>query len=125
MTERVVAIIVARDESDVIEGTIQSLRDQTHPPEKVILIDDGSKDKTGSIAYRMGCSVKRYESLEVFGFRKRTGSPDLALRWNMGLELAETLKPDYILFIGADHKLPPNYIEELLRRMIENRIGSE
>lgn len=114
---KVVAVIVARNEEGVIKSTIKSLNHQSHKIWKIVVVDDGSTDKTPRIATEMGCILisLHYHSESLIG------NPQLALRWNLGFKQAELFEPDYILIIGADHILPENYVEELLKRM-DNKV---
>ena len=117
---RVVAVIVARDEEDVIEESIRSLQLQTHKILNIVVGDDGLTDGTPQIVKEMGCSLVslpyHQESL--------IGNPQLASKWNIGYKQAELFKPDYILTLGADHSLPSNYVEELLKRMNDKIVVS-
>src|SRR5580692_8850295 len=49
MTPRYLAITPARDEERFIPGLIASMRAQTITPERWIIIDDASTDRTGAI----------------------------------------------------------------------------
>lgn len=42
-------IIAAYNESEVLERTIESLLKQTHPPEQILIADDGSTDSTADL----------------------------------------------------------------------------
>ena len=112
---KVVAVIVARNEEDMIEKTITALELQSHKIWKIIVVDDGSTDETTRIAKEMGHTLISlpYHSESLIG------NPQLALRWNIGFEQAELFEPDYILILGADHILPENYVERLLLYMNE------
>ena len=46
---RVAAIIAAYNEAPVLEATIEALRRQSHPPDLIIIADDGSDDNTASV----------------------------------------------------------------------------
>jgi 4,4'-diaponeurosporenoate glycosyltransferase len=50
-------IIPARNEEGVIEKLLISLQNQTVPPYEVIVINDGSNDRTGAVARQLGASV--------------------------------------------------------------------
>src|SRR5260370_38458257 len=47
--ERYIAITPARDEEQFLPGLIASMTAQTRPPERWIVIDDGSADATAQI----------------------------------------------------------------------------
>ena len=113
---KICAVICARNEKDNIAETINSLKSQTYPIDKIIVVDDGSIDGTGEIAKKLGCLVVRLPPHE----ESLVGRPELAERINEGLKLAKDFNPDYILIVGADHSLPRDYVEKLLERMEEN-----
>ena len=58
MTPRVVALVPARNESDRIVETVASLR-AVDEVDEVVVIDDASRDGTGSAALAAGASVLR------------------------------------------------------------------
>ncbi len=112
------ALIVARDEEEHIFDVISALNSQTVPIERVILVDDGSTDETANIAERLGCIVISLP----FHEKSLVGTPELARRWNTGLNTVIGYSPDYVLLVGGDHILPENYIEELLPKMTDEII---
>jgi len=57
---RVVALVAARDEADVIGATVAALRGLGSIAE-VVVVDDGSRDRTASEALAAGASVMRLE----------------------------------------------------------------
>jgi len=109
----VVAVICARNEEKYLQNTLLALQKQSKPVDSIILVDDGSVDKTSEIALNMGCLVVSSPYHE----NSYVGKPDLAKVWNLGLAKARKLNPDFILCQGADHVLPSRYIEDLLLRM--------
>ncbi len=112
---RVVAIIFARNEKNYIRDTITSLKSQTMPVD-IILVDDGSTDGTGDIAREMGCFVIDLPYHE----ESYVGRPELAERVNVGLKVAREEDYDYVLIVGADHPLPPDYVRKIVSRMEAN-----
>lgn len=54
---KVGAFIPARNEEKYLSKTLESLVAQDLKPEKIILINDGSTDKTKDIALEFGCDV--------------------------------------------------------------------
>jgi glycosyltransferase involved in cell wall biosynthesis len=127
---KIASVIVARNEEKNLPLTILSLKKQTLPPELIVVVDDGSVDNTAKIAKDHGCYVISLPSHD----ESYVGRPELAERFNFGLRyLRDNIDVDYVLLLGADHPLPPNYIEALVKRMEDNpkivvasgRIGGE
>jgi glycosyltransferase involved in cell wall biosynthesis len=114
MRARVAVVIPAKNEEKNLEKTLDSLNTQTLKPEFIVLVDDGSKDRTADVAMSHGVSVLRRPDR---GFRA-TGSPLLAEVINYGLMEIQKREPwDYVMVLGADHILTKNYIDEIVRRM--------
>ena len=109
---KVAVVIAARDEEGTIGRAIRAVKEQTLPPSQIIVVDDGSRDRTGQIAEEMGCQVVRLPRHE----ESWLGRPEFAEVFNAGLKHVEP-DADYVLILGADTILPPNYIEELVRRV--------
>ncbi|HHJ13877.1 MAG TPA: glycosyltransferase family 2 protein [Gammaproteobacteria bacterium] len=86
---RVSVIIPAWNCADYIGRTIDSVLAQDLPDTEIIVIDDGSKDATGTIARRYGAPVR---------YRYQNNQGAAAAR-NQGLNLA---RGEYIAFLDAD-----------------------
>lgn len=117
MKPSVSAFILARNEEENIDETIDSLLKQTHKVHPIVVVDDGSVDATATIAIEKGChlvSLPYHEDSYV-------GRPELSNVRNAGLEcIKEYGIPDFVLQMGADHILPDHYVDSLLSRMGEN-----
>jgi len=109
---KVVAVVVARNEEKIIGDTIQSIINQTIPVD-IVVVDDGSTDKTGCISRKMGCDVVSLPYHE----KSYVGKPELAAIVNAGLVYAKKLNPDWILQMGGDHILDSDYVEKLINKM--------
>ncbi len=109
---RVDVVVCARDEEPRLGETLERLKSQTAPPSDIIVVDDGSLDATGEIARRLGCRVvtlpRHPESL--------LGLPGLAKVFNAGLAEVDP-SADYVMLLGADHRLPPDYLDRLVKYM--------
>lgn len=114
----VTAVITARNEEEFLPETIGSLKKQTLCLKRIVVVNDGSTDRTGEIARNLGCAVVDLPHHE----ESLVGRPELAERLNSGLSFAirDGSLPDYVLLVGADHPLPPDYVEELVSRMESN-----
>lgn len=114
---RIASVIAARNEEELIEKTIVSLKAQTFPIGIIIVVDDGSTDRTAEIALSMGCIVIRLPYHE----ESYVGRPELAKVFNAGLKLIPS-DYNYVLILGADHPLPKEYVENLLNAMIKENV---
>lgn len=119
MTISYVTICVARNEGAHIGQVIDMVNNQTVRPRSIILVDDGSVDKTSEIAKEKGCSVvKLPHHKDSFVAR-----PELAIRWNIGFMLSHNrYDPDYLLVIGGDHLLCRDYVERIIGRIHGTKI---
>ncbi len=118
---KVIVLICAKNEEGYIEKTLNALLNQTLKPYKIVVVDDGSKDKTPKILreYR-----KKYDNIVVFtrpdrGF-SALGTYLMADTYNTGLKYIQEQDYDYLMIVGADTILPPNYIEEMVKRFVED-----
>jgi cellulose synthase/poly-beta-1,6-N-acetylglucosamine synthase-like glycosyltransferase len=97
-------IVPAYNEAERISRTILSIRDQSDPPEKIIVVDDGSTDETGLVAARLGITVLRPS--------QRCGSK--AAAQNYALPFVET---KYVVAVDADTQLHPYALETMVHVM--------
>src|SRR5918996_321902 len=52
-------IVPAYNEAETLPDTVRSLRAQTLPPAEILVVDDGSTDRTGESAESLGVKVLR------------------------------------------------------------------
>ena len=91
MTIRRVSVIMpVYNGEHYLAAAIASVMDQTYTPAEVIVVDDGSTDRTAKVANGFGALV-RYEH------QSHRGSPDAAR--NHGVELA---RGEYLAFLDQD-----------------------
>ena len=96
-------IIPLYNEEDYLRRCLDSVKDQTESFDEVIIIDDGSTDKSLSIAKEYDFKIYSYEN------------GGLSVARNRGLEKATG---DYIVFLDADDSLLPNACR-LMKMMIK------
>jgi len=106
---KVSTIIPAYNCERYIKETIESVLSQTYKDIELIIIDDGSTDRTGEI-------VRSFESkVEYIRQSKNTG-PSAAR--NRGIEKA---KGEYIAFLDGDDVWMPTKIEEQIKLLESNK----
>jgi glycosyltransferase involved in cell wall biosynthesis len=116
---RVATIIPARNEEKFIGETLAALLNQDFADNNIIVVNDGSVDKTKEV-------VNSFPNIELINIENRGfdahGTPNLAKVINQGLEkLLPDVIYDYIMILGSDHILPSNYIRKIVDQMDENR----
>lgn len=105
MNPTTVAILPAYNEEKRIRNTILKTRKYV---DKVIVVNDGSKDRTAEIASKAGAHVISYRENRGIGFATK-----------IGLKKAIALKPKIIVFLDADGQHDPAYIPYFIRA-VEN-----
>jgi len=89
----VTVIIPTYNSSDYISETIKSVLNQTYKNFELIIIDDGSTDKTVNILQDFANKDKRINYYQI----SHSGRP--AIPFNYGLKIA---KGKYVAFLGSD-----------------------
>ena len=114
-TAKVAVVIIARNEENSIKKTIDCLKIQNLIPYRIIVINDGSTDKTGEI-------LSQIENVEVINRPRREESylakKELANTINFGLEkLKNDHDCNFIMISGADAIYPKDYLSSIVERM--------
>ncbi len=101
MKVRIVIVSPCRDEEATLERTIACMRVQTYPPERWVIVDDGSSDRTPQILDRAALDIPwlRVVRRQNRGFRKFGG--DVIDAFYDGLRLS-TIKP---MLLMAKHDM--------------------
>jgi cellulose synthase/poly-beta-1,6-N-acetylglucosamine synthase-like glycosyltransferase/peptidoglycan/xylan/chitin deacetylase (PgdA/CDA1 family)/spore germination protein YaaH len=107
-------VIAAYNEERVIVQTIRSLLASDCPRFEIIVVDDGSTDRTNEVAHEQFATESR-----VRLFSKSNGGKAEAL--NFGLRHA---RGEIIVALDADTLFPPHTISTLARRFDDARVGA-
>ena len=113
-----VLITPARNEEAFIEKTLDSVIRQTRLPERWVIVDDGSTDRTAEIVEKY---AKGNPWIELV---RRAQRPDRnfagkAHAFNAGFERVQSLDFDVIGNLDADISFEPDYFEFLLGKFTE------
>lgn len=111
---KIIALIPAHNEAAKVGLSIGSLRGQTRPPERILVISDNSTDSTVEVAQATGADV--IESVD--NAARKAGALNQALA---GLELSEH---DFVLVMDADTELSPAFIERALDDLRDTSVGA-
>lgn len=103
-------IVPVYNVEEYIERCIESIIKQTYNNIEIILIDDGSKDKSNEI-----CDIYAQKDKRIKVIHKENEGVSKAR--NVGLDIA---KGEYIVFIDSDDYVETNYINTLYELSLEN-----
>lgn len=93
-----------------LEECIESILNQTHQKLEIILVNDGSTDKSKEIIENFHKKDSRIKAFH----RENSG---VSATRNFGIDAATG---EYICFSDADDKLEPNYVDYLLHLAVDN-----
>ena len=111
---QVAIVIPARNEEDHIGKSLESIINQELKPYKIIVINDGSSDKTGEIA----SSFKNVEVVNIKKHESLLAKRELANTLNAGLiKLRDDKECQYVMLSGSDNIYPKNYLSTIITRM--------
>jgi glycosyltransferase involved in cell wall biosynthesis len=101
-------VIPLFNKETAVECTVRSVLDQTRKPDEIIIVDDGSTDR--SVTAVRGVLSKARTQIPVRLFEQANEGVSVAR--NRG---AKEARFDYIAFLDADDEWLPNYLVELER----------
>ncbi len=114
---RVAVLIPAFNEEKVIERTVMAALNSDYPKLRVIVIDDGSKDRTGEAVRETFCQEIAQGRLRIL--TQANGGKASAL--NYGLE---SVTEEIFVGIDADTIIAPDAIRRLVSHFIDPKIGA-
>lgn len=116
-TQRLLVVVPAHNEADLIGRCVRSLRDQDYPPElfEIVVVADNCTDETASIAVAAGAGVLARD-------QRDTPGKGQALRWALDQLLVSRPMVDAIVIVDADSVASPPLLAALAAR---NDAGAE
>ncbi|MGP6140166.1 glycosyltransferase [Jeotgalibaca sp. A127] len=110
----VTVLIAAYNEETVIGNTIQSILASSYPHFEILIVDDGSKDKTASI---VEAASKKYPNIRLL--RKENGGKASAL--NLGIQKNSS---EIIVTLDADTLIAEDTIALIIRHLENPEVGA-
>jgi len=115
---KIAVVLNARNEEKNIGKTLEFVLKQELQPYRIIVVNDGSTDKTGEIA-------SSFESVEVINRPVRKESylarKELAETINAGLrKLHDDKECEYVWLMGSDILFPNDYLNKIIKRIKTN-----
>lgn len=101
------AVVTSFNQGSMIEEAVQSLISQTTPPERIILVDDGSTDEA-SVRILNRLEADSGSPVPITLLRRPNGGVSSAR--NAGIRSART---PLVLVLDGDDRLEPSYIDEV------------
>src|ERR1017187_9047566 len=110
---RVIALIPAHNEAATIGETIRSLRQQTRPPDRIIVVCDNCSDNTADLSLLCGAEV----ILTVGNTDRKAG----ALNQALARVLPHLERNDLLLAMDADSSLSPGWLATAADMLIRDQ----
>ncbi len=107
MTGRTVAAVIPNwNKAEMLAQVLADLSAQTHPLQKILVVDNASSDDSGAAADRAGVQVIRLERNHGFAYAV-----------NRGIEQCAT---DWVLILNNDVRLGPEWLATLVAAAVES-----
>jgi poly-beta-1,6-N-acetyl-D-glucosamine synthase len=110
-----IIISPVRDEERYLEATVRSVVEQTVPPLRYVIVDDGSRDRTGAIADSYAAKYPWITALHRNdrGYRNSAGGEVDA--FYAGYHSLTERQWDFIVKLDGDLSFGPDYFEKCLK----------
>lgn len=102
-------IVPVYNGQDYLKKCVDSIEGQTYGNLEVIIVDDGSTDKTGQVCERL---TREYGNVKVL----RTGDEGVSAARNAGLDV---MQGEFVTFVDADDRLLPDMVQVLYDCIVE------
>src|SRR6202521_5142341 len=116
--DRYLAITPARDEEQFLPGLIASMAAQTRLPDRWIIIDDGSDDRTAEILDQAARQHRWIEPIHLARNRPREAGGESVIMQFLPRDAWKDV--DFILRLDADLSFAPDFVELMLKEFAAN-----
>ena len=114
-----VLITPARNEETFIRKVLDSVAAQTQPPERWVIVDDGSTDETAEIVEGYARRIPWIELVRRPQHTERSFAGKVHA-FNAGFERVKDVDFDVVGNLDADLSFEPDYLEFLMRKFSED-----
>src|ERR1017187_4880481 len=113
-------IVPVYNEEKVVADSVKSLLDLNYSNYEIIIVNDGSTDKTREVAQQLvGYQKGRYSDIKISLIDKPNGGKSKAL--NAGIMYS---KADFVLCMDGDSQLSPDSLRLAVRHFFNPEIGA-
>ncbi|HET8886472.1 MAG TPA: glycosyltransferase family 2 protein [Salinimicrobium sp.] len=116
---KIYIVIPAHNEEALLAQTLQSLANQTLLPEKVVLVDDHSTDKTAAIAWEFASKNNIFSVVKTNSSEAHLPGSKVINAFYRGFETLDD-SFDLLCKFDADLIFPDNYLEEIALAFQQN-----
>lgn len=117
MNNKVITIVVTYKRKELLSKVLNAIANQTHLPEKLLVIDNNSNDGTQELVEE----IKKTSSLGIIYFNTGANLGG-AGGFKFGIQKAAELKPDYIWLMDDDLVPDDTCLERLISAVDSNTI---
>lgn len=114
---RYIVIMPSRNEEKFIAHTIDCLIEQNIPPVELVVVDDGSTDRTGEIADEYAAKYDWIHVVHRPDRGSRVVGGGVIEAFNEGMAAVTSQNYDYLCKLDADLTLQPDYFEWCIGKM--------
>jgi poly-beta-1,6-N-acetyl-D-glucosamine synthase len=118
---RHLVIVLARNEARFIGEMLTSLLHQTEPPDRIVIVDDGSTDATGVIIHRIAAQDRSVQVLQHRTHGNAVMGPAVVRAFTYAYDQLGPERYTYVSKFDADLVFPPNYCATVLQHLDEHR----
>ena len=110
-------LIPVRNEENNIKKTLECISNQTIKPNSIIVINDNSIDGTEKIVMEYDVKLINFPHEH----KNYVISGELGIIFSFGMNFFNK-NNSHFMILGADHILPENYIEEIIKKMTKDNV---
>lgn len=117
MSKKLVIIMTTFNNEAIIERTVMSCLTQNYSDLELVIVDDGSKDKTVEILNNISTNFKNLHIIT-------TNHLERGICRNKAIDMAKDLKAEYLMILDSDMVLKDNLLLESIEYMNKEKAGA-